>query len=101
MNRKSISNTEHKNNIYPMCIINNKHTIWLEYLRQTQIQYLLIAAAKEINYICVGASHSEQTLPNQSSPRQLQRPMVRAPPSGKNIKMRMSHTLAPVPTTLA
>lgn len=39
--------------------MSNKHTIWLEYLRQTQIQYLLIAASKEINHIRVEASNCE------------------------------------------
>jgi hypothetical protein len=42
----------------------------------------------------------EQALPNQRSPRQLHRSLVSAPPSGKSMKMRKSHTLTSVTTTL-
>jgi hypothetical protein len=31
--------------------MDNKQILWLQYLRQTEIQYLLAVAAKEINYI--------------------------------------------------
>jgi hypothetical protein len=46
----------------------------------------------------------KRALQNQRSPRHLQRPLVRAPPSGKSIKMRASDTQASVTsvtTTLA